>query len=93
MAKKKVVTEAPKPQPKKVFSKEEIQAALEITHSEYFMQVVALLSHDPENKDLAYVKVPVTTPDGGTYLVSILHVDGPKINLENLAKAAEAQGK
>lgn len=87
MAKKKVVKEEPKPVAK-TFTKEEIQAALEITHSEYFMQVIALLSHDPENKDLAYVKVPVTTPEGGTYLVSILHVDGPKINLLKLASAA-----
>ncbi len=74
---------------KKTFSKEEIQAALEVVHSEYFMQVIGLLSHDPENKDLAYVKVPVTTPDGGTYLVSILHVDGPKVDLRQLAEAAE----
>lgn len=74
---------------KKTFSKEEIQAALEVVHSEYFMQVIGLLSHDPDNKDLAYVKVPVTTPDGGTYLVSILHVDGPKVNLQQLAEAAE----
>lgn len=76
---------------KKKFSKEEIQAALEILHSEYFMQTVGLLSHDPDNKDLAYVKVPVTTPDGGTYLVSILHVDGPKIDLRKLAEAAEKE--
>lgn len=89
MAKKKVVSkpEVKKPQ----FSKEELQAALELTHSEYFMQVVALLSHDPDQGPLSFVKVPVTTPDGGTYLVSILHVDGPKVNLQDLAKAAEEQ--
>jgi hypothetical protein len=85
---KKVVTEQPKEKPKNEFSQEEIQAALEICHSEYLLQVVALLSHNPENKELTYVKVPITTPDGGTYLVSILHIDGPKINLTNLAKAA-----
>lgn len=87
MAKKKSLKQ---PVPK-TFSKEEIQAALEILHSEYFMQTVALLSHDPQNKDLAYVKVPVTTPEGGTYLISILHVDGPKIDLTKLAAAAESQ--
>ena len=76
--------------PKRVFTKEEVQAALEIAHSEYFMQVIALLSHLPENKDLAYVKVPVSTPEGGLYLVSILHVEGPKVDLSRLAKAAEA---
>lgn len=88
---KKTITESPKA--KNTFSELEIQAALEITHSEYFMQVIALLSHNPQNKELTYVKVPVTTPDGGTYLVSILHVEGPKVNLEKLAQAAEAQGK
>lgn len=74
---------------KKEFSKEEIQAALEITHNEYLMNVIALLSHDKDETELSYVKVPFTTPDGGTYLVSILHVDGPKINLKKLAESAE----
>lgn len=73
----------------KKFSKDEVQAALEISHSEYFMQVVALLSHLEDQKDLAFVKVPVTTPAGGVYLVSILHVDGPKVNLQQLKDAAE----
>lgn len=73
---------------KKQFSAEEIEAALQITHSEYFMQVIALLSH-ADQKDLAYVKVPVTTPNGGLYLVSILHIEGPKIQLDKLAEVAE----
>lgn len=75
---------------KKKFSKEEIQAALEITHREYFLNVLALLSHDSEPKELNYVKVPVTTPDGGIYLISILHVDGPKVDLHKLAEISEA---
>lgn len=76
---------------KKTFSKEEIQAGLELAHSEYFMQVLALLSHDPDNKELNFVRVPVTTPQGGTYLVSILHIEGPKVDLTDLAAKAEAQ--
>lgn len=79
-----------KPELKKQFSKDEIQAALDIVHSEYFMHVVGLLSHDPDNKDLTFVRVPVQTPQGGLYLVSILHVDGPKVSLPQLAEAAEA---
>lgn len=75
------------------FSKEEIEAALQIAHSEYFMQVIALMSHDADVKELSYVKVPVTTPQGGTYLVSILHIDGPKIDLNDLAAKAESQEK
>ncbi len=75
---------------KKVFSKEEIQAGLELTHSEYFMQIMALSSYDPDLKELTFSKCPIVTPDGGTYLVSILHIDGPKINLRQLAEASEA---
>ncbi len=82
------------PKTNKKFSKEEIQAALEICHSEYFMQVAALLSHNTEEtKDLMFVRVPVTTPQGGTYLVSILHVDGPLLSLVDLEASAEAQKK
>ncbi len=77
---------------KKQFSKEEIEAALQITHSEYFMQVIALLSHT-DQEELNYVKVPITTPDGGSYLVSILHIEGPKINLAKLAEFAEETEK
>jgi hypothetical protein len=72
------------------FSKEEIQAALEIMHSEYFTNVVAIASHDEELKELTYIKVPITTPDNGVYLVSILHIEGPKLDLRKLAAAAEA---
>lgn len=92
MARPKKVVTAPlgksNESPRKQFSPLEIEAALQITHSEYFMQVVALMSHLPEVKELTYVKVPLVTPNGGTYLVSILHVDGPKIDLQALEKAA-----
>lgn len=83
MAKKKA-TEIKKPK----FTKEEVEAALQICHSEYFIQVIALMSYDPSTPDLTYVKVPVTTPDGGNYLISILHIDGPKLNLAKLEAAA-----
>lgn len=79
-------------QPKK-FSKEELQAAMEIVHREYFMHVLGLASHDPEPRELTYVKIPITTPEGGNYLVSILHIDGPKIDLVKLAEKAEALEK
>jgi hypothetical protein len=82
------------PKETKKFSPEEIQAALEICHSEYFMQVAALLSHNTtENKELTFIRVPVTTPQGGTYLVSILHVDGPLLSLVELEASAIAQKK
>lgn len=77
---------------KKSFSAEEVEAALQLAHSEYFMQVLGLLSHT-DQKELNYVKVPVTTPQGGVYLVSILHIEGPKVDLQDLAKKAEDQQK
>lgn len=88
MAKK---TKIPAKTEKKTFTEVEVQAALEILHSEYFMQTIALLSHLEDAKDLKYVKVPVSTPDGGLYLVSILHVDGPTVSLKNLKEQAELQ--
>lgn len=78
---------------KKQFSKEEIEAGVTLTYSEFFMNVIALESHDPQQKELNYHKKAVQTPDGGTYLISILHVDGPKLNLQDLASKAEAQEK
>lgn len=89
---KKVVTESSvKPKVETIeFSKEDINAALDVAHREYFMNVLALLSHDKTYGELGYVKAPMITPDGGTYLLCIMHVDGPKINLKNLASAAEA---
>lgn len=74
----------------KTFTEEEIQAGLNIAHQEYMLQVIGLLSYGTQ-KELTYVKVPVTTPNGGVYLVSILHIEGPKISLENLAKVTDEQ--
>lgn len=93
MSKRKPKVQEPVAKPISEFTKQQIKDALEITHSEFFMQTIALLSHDPEFKDLNYVRTAVTTPDGGTYLVCILHVDGPKIDLEALGKAAEEKEK
>jgi hypothetical protein len=90
MAKKK--TKQPKSsEPKKEFSLEEIEAGLQIAHKEYFMQVISLLSLDPNQSELGYVKIPMVTEAGGTYLVSILHVAGPKLNVRQLGKKADAQ--
>ena len=62
-------------------TKEQTDAALEIAHREFFMNVLATLSYT-DLKEVSYHKVPIVTEDGGTYLVSILHVDGPKIQLD-----------
>lgn len=92
MPRKRKTIELPeiKTETKKVFTEEEIEAGLEIVHSEYFMHVLGLVSHNPTLKELTFVRVPIQTPEGGLYLVSILHVDGPKIDLQKLAEKADA---
>ncbi len=64
------------------YTKEEINAGYELVNKEYFMHMLGLASHSMEIKELNYLKTAVVTPDGGTYLISILHVDGPKIDME-----------
>lgn len=72
---------------KKKFSKEEVEAALNLLHREYFMQVSAVCSYT-DLKELTFTKCPIQTPSGGLYLVSILHIDGPKLSLDALAEAS-----
>jgi hypothetical protein len=67
---------------------DDISAALDIIHREYFMNVMALLAQTPQT-ELVYVKVPVVTHEGGNYLVSILHIDGPKLNLDAIRETSE----
>lgn len=67
-------------------SKQNVDDALTIVHREYFMQVLAILSMDKTTKDFTYTKIPITSDDGGTYLLSIMHVDGPKIDLDKIRK-------
>lgn len=86
MAKKKIDL-------KKEFTIEEVESGLQIVHQEYFMQVLALLSYDKSQKELTYVKVPIVTPNGGVYLLSILHVEGPKVDIQAFAEVADEKTK
>lgn len=69
----------------------DVQTGLEILHREYLMNVVALLSHDESIKELSYVKVPLVTEEGGTYLVSVLHIDGPKMDMDAFRQKVAVQ--
>lgn len=90
MAKKTKQVEEPK---KPKYTKEEVTTGLLLLHQEYFMQTIGLLTHDTDHTELNYIKVPIQTPDGGLYLVSILHIEGPKVNLKALAAAGDAEEK
>lgn len=74
------------------FTDDQVDTALQILHKEYFMQVLALVSHRKGVDEFTYTKVPMVTPAGGTYLISVLHVDGPKINLESFRNLKSDEG-
>lgn len=76
---------------KSKFSKQDIQSGVDNVFREFFTAVVAVLSFDKRQKELSYVKTMVTLPDGGTYLISILHVQGPKLDLQLLKKVTDSQ--
>ncbi len=64
--------------------------ALQQFNAEYFKGVLDLLSM-LDQKDLNHLKTVVETDDGGVYLMSILHVSGPKINFEKLKTGATSE--
>jgi len=39
----------------------------------------------PDLKEINYIKAPLTVDNGGKYLLSLIHVDGQKIQLEGSA--------
>lgn len=63
----------------KRFTKEEVDAGLMICHREYMMNILGVLAHDEETHELNYSKCAIIAPNGGEYLVSILHISGPKL--------------
>jgi transketolase len=51
-----------------------------------YVESAIYLSSLEGHEELTYTKTPFTMPDGGMYLVSILHVQGPKIKLQKGSK-------
>ena len=47
-----------------------------------FQMYVVKKSH-PDLKEINYIKAPVTFANGGKYLLSLNHVDGPKIQMDD----------
>jgi hypothetical protein len=77
----------------KKFKPEEIETGLTEVFKTFMASAIALCSFDKKMKELNYVKKSITTPDGGVYLISILHVDGPKFDMEQYRLVAESQEK
>jgi hypothetical protein len=46
-------------------------------------QVAITPSLNPDLKEINYIKAPVFTGNGGTYVLSLTHVTGPKINVND----------
>jgi hypothetical protein len=60
---------------------------------EFFTAMVGIASCDESVKELTYIKNSITIPSGGIYLVSILHINGPKLDLEQLKLVSDAIGE
>jgi hypothetical protein len=69
------------------FTFEQVQAGLSVLHQEFMRNVAVLLAQLPEEKELTYVRSPMVLEDGSEYLVSILHIGGPKFQLDVIREA------
>lgn len=75
----------------KKFKAVEVEAGLTELFKTFLSSAVAICSFDKKMKEINYIKKSVTFPDGGVYLVSILHIDGPKFDMEQYRLVAESQ--
>lgn len=75
----------------KKFKAAEVEEAITALFVSFLNSAVAAVSFDKKIKELNYIKKSVTMPDGGIYLVSILHIDGPKFDMEQYRMVAESQ--
>lgn len=62
---------------------EEIDAAQTEVTKVYLTAVLSLLNLRGHG-ELNFVKSPIETPEGGKYLLQLVHVEGPKIDCQNL---------
>lgn len=49
-----------------------------------FLEAQLQLLHHLKHEELNYIKTSVTMPEGGEYLLSFLHIKGPKTNVREL---------
>lgn len=68
---------------KEMTPKEIEQLRLE-SADEYLNAAIYLTALDPNIKELNFIKTAVEMPDGGIYLLSLLHVSGPKIQMDEM---------
>lgn len=67
----------------KAIEKGEIEKSGTIMNSIWIMHQIMVVSSTSTLKELTFLKTPVTFEDGGKYILSFMHIDGPKIKLES----------
>lgn len=70
---------------------ETITEAFGLVAKEFLAQNIALALQDPSLKEINYIKTAATLPNGGVYLVSILHIEGAKLSLDELRVVKKSQ--
>ena len=61
------------------FDKEELNQAYEEITQAWLGALLQLMAHDKKYKEVNFFKTTIRTEEGGTYLLSLQHVDGHKI--------------
>lgn len=74
------VISEPVPNPPSPAQLAEAQKQIANAFLEAQLQILHILGHE----ELNYIKTAVTMPEGGTYLLSLLHTEGPKTNVREM---------
>jgi hypothetical protein len=60
------------------------KAVSDLVNSEWLrFQITLAKLTNPEMETLTYIKFPIELDNGGTYLMTLMHVKGPKIGLKS----------
>jgi hypothetical protein len=70
------------------YSAERLKNAHREIAQAYLQAVLDLVAMQGGIDEVNYIKTPFKTPEGGSYLLLLQHVEGPKISIEKLRSAA-----
>lgn len=71
--------------------KAELSKALNTMTGDYYKAILQLLCLDPNVSELNYLKTPIQMHNGGNYVLALLHVSGPVLNLDALREGDELE--
>jgi len=76
------------------FDEDTVQETIKHITSEYLNKVLTgYAMFLPDYKEIDYIRTPFETPTGGIYVVALMHVMGPKINLDDIRKVINEKAK